>query len=477
MRNVLGGRGRDGGVRRRVRRAVGSDAAAVDDGGAVGRTQGSAGRRQRLTPERQDAIERTFQRKTAGLQALLGQGVREDARTASSRATSRCSFEIEPSGKATNVKVAQVVARQPRRRELRDAGDRRLDVPRGRTRRCRTCARFTWERSSDEARARSPRARWSRSCWRRAHAPPSRRRRPRRSRRTRRRRRARSRTSEMQGRRHARHARRGRDRGPVPARAGTTSRTATTRSRRSSSGPRRQDRAQAARRRRTGDPKSAFVRVVDARQLRGRALRARHRARAALRQAARRRRGGVHAIRSSSARARPVQTVGRGARCRRRCCEAIARRARVQGRRRRARLPPALIDDGVRRRRAARSRRPGWPRDAPLDDAFAECLVGKTHGVAARRSARARSPRRPSRVATSERMIDFELTDEQRLVRDTARDFAERVLAPQGGGARSLGRVSRRGAARARPSSGCSASTSPRRSAAPRPAWSRTRSR
>ena len=191
--------------------------------------------------------------------------------------------------------------------------------------------------------------------------------------------------------------------------------------------PRRQDRAEAARGARRGEPKSAFVVGVDVRQLRRRALRARHRARAALRAAARRQPRRSSATRSSSA---------PGGRCRpgtRRACRRRWRATAQDVHECKAKAPgglPPPLSMTVYVAPGGKVASAGLAADAPLDDAFAACLVGKTQGVAARRSARHdRQGHRRGRASDCMRLSMLR-ADEQRLVRDTAREFAERELAP-----------------------------------------------
>ena len=57
-----------------------------------------------LTPERQDAIERTFQRKTAGLQDCWAKEY-EKTKDRKFEDDITLGFEIEPTGSPTNVKV------------------------------------------------------------------------------------------------------------------------------------------------------------------------------------------------------------------------------------------------------------------------------------------------------------------------------------------------------------------------------------
>ena len=248
-----------------------------------------------------------------------------------------------------------------------------------------------------------------------------------------------------EGRGHARHARRRRDRRAVPASLGRHH--ALLRGGRAEAAvPRRQDRGQAARRRRrairsrrswprrrsaTTTPSAASSRI--AREL--------HFAKP---------HGGAEAefTYPIEFRARrPRADVGRGARVAV-AASAIARTCAQCKDNGVGRMPPSLsmtvyVAPGGKIASA------GLAADAPLDDAFASCLVRQDQGVAARRSARQdrQGHRRSRRVAIA---IDFELTDEQQLVRDTARDFADARACAEGGGARSLGRVSRRGIARAR---------------------------
>jgi len=66
--------------------------------------QGSAVDPNALTPERQDAIERTFQRKTAGLQDCWSKEY-EKTKDRKFEDDITLGFEIEPSGQATNVKI------------------------------------------------------------------------------------------------------------------------------------------------------------------------------------------------------------------------------------------------------------------------------------------------------------------------------------------------------------------------------------
>ncbi|HWE31772.1 MAG TPA: AgmX/PglI C-terminal domain-containing protein [Polyangia bacterium] len=66
--------------------------------------QGSAVDANALTPERQDAIERTFQRKTAGLQDCWAKEY-DKTKDRKFEDDITLGFEIEPSGAATNVKV------------------------------------------------------------------------------------------------------------------------------------------------------------------------------------------------------------------------------------------------------------------------------------------------------------------------------------------------------------------------------------
>jgi len=67
-------------------------------------SQGSAVDANALTPERQDAIERTFQRKTAGLQDCWAKEY-EKTKDRKFEDDITLQFEIEPSGAARNVKV------------------------------------------------------------------------------------------------------------------------------------------------------------------------------------------------------------------------------------------------------------------------------------------------------------------------------------------------------------------------------------
>ncbi|HEX9102611.1 MAG TPA: AgmX/PglI C-terminal domain-containing protein [Polyangia bacterium] len=69
-----------------------------------GDAQGSAVDPNALTPERQDAIERTFQRKTASLQDCWSKEY-EKTKDRKFEDDITLGFDIEPSGTATNVKV------------------------------------------------------------------------------------------------------------------------------------------------------------------------------------------------------------------------------------------------------------------------------------------------------------------------------------------------------------------------------------
>ena len=71
--------------------------------------QGSAVDPNALTPERQDAIERTFQRKTASLQDCWAKEY-EKTKDRKFEDDITLGFEIEPSGTATNVKVLKSTA-------------------------------------------------------------------------------------------------------------------------------------------------------------------------------------------------------------------------------------------------------------------------------------------------------------------------------------------------------------------------------
>ncbi|HEX6836884.1 MAG TPA: AgmX/PglI C-terminal domain-containing protein [Polyangia bacterium] len=71
---------------------------------AGGSEQGSAVDPNALTPERQDAIERTFQRKTASLQDCWAKEY-EKTKDRKFEDDITLGFEIEPTGSPTNVKV------------------------------------------------------------------------------------------------------------------------------------------------------------------------------------------------------------------------------------------------------------------------------------------------------------------------------------------------------------------------------------
>src|SRR3954469_848288 len=81
-------------------------------------------------------------------------------------------------------------------------------------------------------------------------------------------------------------------------------------------------------------------------------------------------------------------------------------------------------------RRVARCRRRGWPpmRRSTTRSPRAWSARPRRGGSTIRW---ARSPRRRSESPSDAPMIDFELSDEQNLVRTTARDFAECELAPK----------------------------------------------
>jgi len=72
--------------------------------GSSSGSEGSSVDANALTPERQDAIERTFQRKTAGLQDCWAKEY-EKTKDRKFEDDITLQFEIEPSGAARNVKV------------------------------------------------------------------------------------------------------------------------------------------------------------------------------------------------------------------------------------------------------------------------------------------------------------------------------------------------------------------------------------
>ncbi len=72
--------------------------------GSSSESQGSAVDPNALTPERQDAIERTFQRKTAGLQDCWAKEY-EKTKDRKFEDDITLGFEIEPNGTPTNVRI------------------------------------------------------------------------------------------------------------------------------------------------------------------------------------------------------------------------------------------------------------------------------------------------------------------------------------------------------------------------------------
>ena len=407
---------------------------------ATSEQEGSAVDPNAMTPERQDAIERTFEHKTAELQDCWAQEYQKNHdRKLEDEIT--LGFEIEPSGAPTNVRilkstahnqdiescVAKEVATWTLPRRQSQGAVPAHDTPRSRvlvklavtalaaaTALAVGCA----HQAPKPAPAPAPVA----------EAPP-----PAPKRRADRR---------HEGRRHARHAHRRRDRRAVPAPLGRHH-PLHRRGRRKAAVSRRQDRDQAAR---DGGGRSqvGVHRRLDLRQLGGRALRARDRARAALRAAAGRRRGRV-LLSDRVPRAPAGADLERGARV-------AGGGAASQGR---ARLPEEgagqaaafVVDDRVRG--AGRQGRVGRAVGGRAARRRVRQLPGAARPRAGGSTIRwAASPRRPWESRSSHDRLRAH-GRAAAGARHRARVRRARACA-QGGGARPLGRVPRRGAGRAR---------------------------
>ena len=229
---------------------------------------------------------------------------------------------------------------------------------------------------------------------------------------------------------HARHARRGRDRRAVPAPLGRHH-ALLRRGGAEAAVPRRQDRGEAARDGR-GRSEVGVRGRLDVRQLRRRALRPRHRARAALRAAARRRRGGVH-LSDRVPRAAAGADVGRGARV------AVAQRAIAatcaRARRRRRAAAAVAVDDGVRR--AGRQDRVGGAgRRCAARRRLRRVPRGQDQAAGGSTIRWARSPRPPSESPSNDARLRAHTTSSSWSATPRATS-PTRELAPQAAGARS----------------------------------------